>query len=71
VRWTRRSDDAIDTMIEHFGRCPTPMGQVLLEHLPRERLEPAPSSAKISTMFATMLIGRSTERSKNGHCREV
>jgi FAD/FMN-containing dehydrogenase len=28
----RLSDDAIDTMIEHFGRCPTPMGQVLLEH---------------------------------------
>ena len=28
----RLSDDAIDTMIEHFGGCPTPMGQVLLEH---------------------------------------
>ena len=25
------SDDAIDTMIEHFDRCPTPMGQILLE----------------------------------------
>ena len=27
------SDDAIDTMIEHFARCPTPMGQLLLEHV--------------------------------------
>jgi FAD/FMN-containing dehydrogenase len=26
------SDDAIDTMIECFARCPTPMGHVLLEH---------------------------------------
>lgn len=26
------SDDAIDTMIAWFARCPTPMGQVLLEH---------------------------------------
>jgi FAD/FMN-containing dehydrogenase len=26
------SDVAIDTMIECFGRCPTPMGQLLLEH---------------------------------------
>ena len=26
------SDDAIDTMIENFARCPTPMGQLLLEH---------------------------------------
>jgi FAD/FMN-containing dehydrogenase len=28
----RLNDDAIDTMIECFERCPTPMGQVLLEH---------------------------------------
>jgi len=28
----RLSDDAIDTMIEYFARCPTPMGQLLLEH---------------------------------------
>jgi FAD/FMN-containing dehydrogenase len=27
------SDDAIDTMITCFGRCPTPMGQLLLEHV--------------------------------------
>jgi hypothetical protein len=26
------SDDAIDTMIEHFERCPAPMGQLLLEY---------------------------------------
>ncbi|HTI84837.1 MAG TPA: FAD-binding oxidoreductase [Acetobacteraceae bacterium] len=26
------TDDAIDTMIEHFEHCPTPMGQLLLEH---------------------------------------
>jgi FAD/FMN-containing dehydrogenase len=26
------SDPAIDVMIEQFGRCPTPMGQLLLEH---------------------------------------
>jgi FAD/FMN-containing dehydrogenase len=26
------SDDAIDTMIDAFGRCPTPMGQLLIEH---------------------------------------
>jgi FAD/FMN-containing dehydrogenase len=26
------SDDAIDTMIDCFARCPTPMGQLLLEH---------------------------------------
>ena len=26
------SDEAIDTMIENFARCPTPMGQLLLEH---------------------------------------
>ena len=28
----RLSDDAIDTMIECFEHCPTPMGQLLLEH---------------------------------------
>jgi FAD/FMN-containing dehydrogenase len=27
------SDEAIDTMIECFGRCPTPMGQLLLEYI--------------------------------------
>jgi FAD/FMN-containing dehydrogenase len=27
------SDDAIDTMIECFERCPTPMGQLILEHV--------------------------------------
>jgi hypothetical protein len=26
------SDDAIDTMIACFERCPTPMGQLLMEH---------------------------------------
>jgi FAD/FMN-containing dehydrogenase len=26
------SDDAIDTMIDCFARCPTPMGQLVLEH---------------------------------------
>src|SRR5262245_43107902 len=26
------SDEVIDTMIEWFARCPTPMGQLLLEH---------------------------------------
>jgi FAD/FMN-containing dehydrogenase len=26
------SDDAIDQMVECFNRCPTPMGQLLLEH---------------------------------------
>jgi len=26
------SDDAIETMIECFARCPTPMGQLILEH---------------------------------------
>jgi FAD/FMN-containing dehydrogenase len=28
----RLSDDAIDTTIENFASCPTPMGQILLEH---------------------------------------
>jgi FAD/FMN-containing dehydrogenase len=28
----RLTDDAIDNMIECFARCPTPMGQMLLEH---------------------------------------
>jgi FAD/FMN-containing dehydrogenase len=27
------SDDAIDTMVECFARCPTPMGQIILEHV--------------------------------------
>ena len=27
------TDDAIDTMIACFARCPTPMGQLLLEHV--------------------------------------
>jgi FAD/FMN-containing dehydrogenase len=26
------TDDAIDTLIEQFSRCPTPMGQLMLEH---------------------------------------
>ena len=29
---TRLSDEAIDTMIECFARCPTPMGLLFLEH---------------------------------------
>ena len=28
----RLSDEAIDTMIDCFARCPTPMGALLLEH---------------------------------------
>ena len=28
----RLSDDAIDSMIDAFARCPTPMGQLLIEH---------------------------------------
>lgn len=27
------SDDAIDTMVDCFARCPTPMGQIILEHV--------------------------------------
>ena len=27
------TDEAIDTMIDCFARCPTPMGQLLLEHM--------------------------------------
>ena len=30
---TELSDAAIDTMIGCFARCPTPMGQLLLEHI--------------------------------------
>ena len=30
---TELSDEAIDTMIACFARCPTPMGQLLLEHI--------------------------------------
>ena len=30
---TQLSDDAIDTMIDCFAKCPTPMGQLLLEHI--------------------------------------
>ncbi|MCA1379139.1 hypothetical protein I6F16_37245, partial [Bradyrhizobium sp. IC4060] len=30
---TELSDGAIATMIECFARCPTPMGQLLLEHI--------------------------------------
>ena len=30
---TELSDTAIDTMIDCFARCPTPMGQLLLEHI--------------------------------------
>src|SRR5439155_19895906 len=29
---TELSDDAIDTMIARFARCPTPMGQLIMEH---------------------------------------
>jgi FAD/FMN-containing dehydrogenase len=29
---SKLSDDAIDTMVECFARCPTPMAQLLLEH---------------------------------------
>src|SRR3954452_15839587 len=29
---TGLSDGVIDVMIEHFAHCPTPMGQLLLEH---------------------------------------
>jgi FAD/FMN-containing dehydrogenase len=29
---SRLSDDAIEVMIENFARCPTPMGQLLIEH---------------------------------------
>src|SRR5262249_44637633 len=27
------SDDAIETMVECFSRCPSPMGQLLIEHV--------------------------------------
>jgi FAD/FMN-containing dehydrogenase len=29
---SRLSDDAIDTLVECFATCPTPMGQILIEH---------------------------------------
>ena len=34
---TELSDAAIEAMISCFGRCPTPMGQLLLEHISRVR----------------------------------
>jgi FAD/FMN-containing dehydrogenase len=39
----RLSDEAIDTMIGCFARCPTPMGQLLLEHFhgAATRIEPS------------------------------
>jgi FAD/FMN-containing dehydrogenase len=37
------SDAAIDTMIENFARCPTPMGQVLLEHFHGAAIRVGPS----------------------------
>ena len=37
------SDDAIDIMIECFAKCPTPMGQLLLEHFHGAATRIAPS----------------------------
>src|SRR5205814_7972546 len=37
------SDDAIDIMIECFAKCPTPIGQLLLEHFHGAATRIAPS----------------------------
>jgi len=39
----RLSDDAIDTMVACFERCPTPMGQLLMEHFHGAVTRVAPS----------------------------
>jgi hypothetical protein len=56
------SDAAIDTMIECFARCPSPMGQILLEHLHGAATrvgigDPAFPTSQTATTFSWCLNG--------------
>jgi FAD/FMN-containing dehydrogenase len=64
-------DDAIDTMIDAFSRCPTPMGALLLEHFhgAATRVEPSDTAFPHRTDgFNFLVLGQWTDPASNQAC---
>jgi hypothetical protein len=67
------SDNAIDMMIDSFARCPTPMGQLLLEHF-----HGAATRVKVADTafphradgFNLLVLGEWMEPAQTDHCVE-
>ena len=65
------SDDAIDMMIERFARCPTPMGQMLLEHFHGAATRvPATDTAfpHRADGYNLLVLGEWTDPTQNASC---
>ena len=65
------SDDAIDTMIECFATCPTPMGQMLIEHFHGAvcRVPVAATAyAQRAEGYNFLILSEWLERSKTDQC---
>lgn len=68
---TQLSDDAIDTMIACFARCPTPMGQLLMEHFHGAATRVAPSDTAFphrSDGYNFLVLSEWMEPAHNGRC---
>jgi FAD/FMN-containing dehydrogenase len=64
-------DDAIDTMIDAFGRCPTPMGALLLEHFhgAATRVKPSDTAFPHRTDgFNFLVLGQWMDPASNQAC---
>jgi len=65
------SDDAIDTMIDSFAQCPTPMGQLLLEHFHGAATRVGVTDTAFphrSEGYNLLVLGEWMERADNDRC---
>ena len=65
------SDDAIDTMIERFARCPTPMAQMLLEHFHGAATRVKPTETAFphrADGYNLLVLGEWTDPSQTASC---
>jgi len=65
------SDDAIDTMIDSFAQCPTPMGQLLLEHFHGAATRVGVTDTAFphrSEGYNFLVLGEWMERADNDRC---
>ena len=67
----RLSDDAIDTMIESYARCPSPMSQLLIEHFhgAATRVAVGDTAFPLRTeVYNFLVLGQWTEPSMSERC---
>jgi hypothetical protein len=65
------ADGAIDTLVERFGKCPTPMGQVLLEHFhgAATRVPPGDTAYSLrSSGYNSLILAEWTDPAQSQSC---